>query len=116
MPSDPDHICVRHMPDAAREAVQYCTGKTQQDLEGDRPLQCLLVRALEVIGEAASRASQAIRDQHPEIPWVRMVGIRNRLIHAYFDIDLDIVWQTVRDELPSLIEHLQTILASDEGL
>jgi len=100
------------MLDAAREAVSHCSRKTQDDLESDRPLQCLLIRALEVIGEAASRMSLAFREEHPELPLQRMIGIRNRLIHAYFDID--VVWRTVKEEIPGLIEQLQTIAAEDK--
>ena len=112
---DSDDARVHHMLDAAHEAVRYCSAKTQGDLEGDRPLQCLLIRSLEVIGEAASRTSQTFREKHPDLPLRRMIGIRNRLIHAYFDIDIDIVWQTVTEELPGLIAQLQAIVAEQEA-
>ena len=111
---DSDDARVRHMLDAANEAVLYCSGKTERGLEDDRPLQCLLIRSLEVIGEAASRTSQASRERHPGLPLRRMIGIRNRLIHAYFDIDVGIIWQTATEELPDLIEQLQTIVAEEQ--
>jgi len=112
---DSDETRVRHMLDAAQEAAQHCSAKTRGDLEGDRPLQCLLIRSLEVVGEAASRTSQTFREQHPDLPLRRMVGIRNRLIHAYFDIDMDVVWRTVTEELPGLIDQLHAIVAEEEA-
>lgn len=105
------------MVQAAREAVAACSGKTRQDLEEDRAFQSLLIRALEVVGEAASRTSSALRRKHAEVSWRRMIDIRNRLIHVYFDIDLNVIWRTVTRELPDLIEQLETILDSEqEGL
>lgn len=59
-----------------------------------------LVRLLEIIGEAANNVSEGFRSEHPDIPWRKVVGIRKRLIHGYFDLDLDIVWDTVRKDLP----------------
>lgn len=67
------------------------------------------MRAIEVIGEAASKISEATRIDAPEIPWVAIVAMRNRLIHGYFDIDPDIVWATVNDEIPALLPLLQAL-------
>jgi uncharacterized protein with HEPN domain len=66
-----------------------------------------LVRYLEIIGEAAARISDEGKATMPQLPWNSIVGMRNRLIHAYFDINLDIVWQTVKEELPELLEILK---------
>jgi uncharacterized protein with HEPN domain len=62
-----------------------------------------VIRPLEIIGEAARRISQDTRDAHPEIPWEQMIGMRNRLIHEYFRVNLTTVWETVQNDLPSLI-------------
>jgi uncharacterized protein with HEPN domain len=101
---------LRHMLDAAGEAVGFTRGKTRAGLDGDRKLQLALTRLLEIIGEAASRISPESRDRYPAIPWSAAVAIRNRLIHGYEDVDLDIVWQTVNEDLPRLIESLEKAL------
>ena len=69
-----------------------------------------LVKALEMIGEAASKVTVETRESFPEIPWSEIVAMRNRLIHVYFDINVDIVWQTVIDDLPALESKLQALL------
>jgi uncharacterized protein with HEPN domain len=69
-----------------------------------------LIRELEIIGEAASKVSSDIRSQHPSIPWQDITGMRNRLIHAYFDVDLDTVWRTVSQDLPILKSNIERIL------
>ena len=98
---------LQHMLDASREAIGFAKGKTRADLHADRGLQLILTRLLEIIGEAGSRVPPAVRDSHPEIPWSAVVSIRNRLIHGYEDIDLDIVWQTVNEDLPRLVDALK---------
>lgn len=70
-----------------------------------------LTRCLEVLGEAASKLSDEVRLRCPGIPFARMISMRNRLIHAYFDVDLDIVWTTVSEDLPSLLPVLESVLA-----
>ena len=110
MPQRDDTVRLHHVLDAAREAVSFVQGKQRSDLEKDRKLVLSLVRLVEVIGEAAGQVSQGFRDAHPEIPWPEMIGMRNRLIHAYFDIDLDRVWDTVKDDLPPLIARLERIV------
>lgn len=104
-----DLILIHDMLDAAKEAVSFVQGKTRNDLNQDRKLALSLVHLVEIIGEAAGKVSQKFQDSHPEIPWRVMVGMRNRLVHAYFDIDLDRVWDTVSDDLPPLIEKLSKI-------
>jgi len=113
MRRDPDLNRVYHIWQAATEAVGYTPGRSRADLDTDRPLQHSLVRMLEIIGEAAAGTAPAFRDVHPEIPWQVMTGMRNRLIHAYFDIDLDVVWRTVVEDLPSLIELVEPVLVAE---
>jgi len=72
-----------------------------------------LVKCLEIIGEAAGRLSADFRARHAGIPWGEIVGMRNRLIHAYFEIDYEQVWKTLTEDLPPLIEQLHAILASE---
>lgn len=106
-----DLIRVRHMLDAAREAVAFIQGKTRKDLDEDRKLNLALVRLVEIIGEAAGKVTEAGTKQSPEIPWTLIVGMRNRLAHSYDDIDLDIVWRVVSAELPPLVILLEKIVA-----
>jgi uncharacterized protein with HEPN domain len=79
-------------------------------LDKDRKLVLSLVRLVEVIGEAAGQVTKEFQAAHPEIPWPAIVGMRNRLIHAYFDIDLDRVWDTIKDDLPPLVASLEKII------
>src|SRR5579863_10767460 len=97
------------MMEAAQEALSFAQGRTRQDLNRDRMLSMAITRCIEIIGEAAARISPETKTQHPEIPWAEIVGARNWLIHAYFDIDLDRVWDTIADDLPKLIAELKKI-------
>ena len=94
---------------SARMALSYIQGVGEKGFLSDTGLQDSVVRRLEIIGEAAGRISPKFRARHPEIPWHDMVGMRNRLIHGYDDIDLEIVWNTVRQRLPELLELIQPI-------
>lgn len=98
------------MLDAAEEATGFAVGRDRQDLEEDRQLVLALVQCVEIVGEAASRASSSTRRAHPAIAWADVIGMRNRLIHVYFDIDLDILWDTVTGDSPRLISELRRIL------
>jgi uncharacterized protein with HEPN domain len=98
------------MLDATNEALEFVQGKRRSDLGTDRKLVLSLVKELEIIGEAAGKVSAEIRTQYGAIPWQDISGMRNRLIHAYFDIDLDVVWTTVTKDLPLLKTELETIL------
>jgi uncharacterized protein with HEPN domain len=99
------------MRDAALEAVEFGAGRRPDDLARDRVLTLALVRCTEIIGEAASRVSDIVRSQHPEVPWAEIIGMRNRLVHAYFDVDLERVCDTLALDLPPLIVQLEQMLA-----
>jgi uncharacterized protein with HEPN domain len=86
-----DTVRIRHMLDSADEALSLIEGKKRGDLDSDRLLGLALVRLLEVLGEAASRISKDYRPGHPEIPWMQIIGLRNRLIHGYDSVDMDIL-------------------------
>ena len=98
------------MSDATDEALEFVRGKGRSDLDTDRKLVLSLVKELEIIGEAAGKVSAEIRTRYSAVPWQDISGMRNRLIHAYFDIDLDVVWTTVIRDLPSLKTELEKIL------
>ena len=105
-----DLIRVHHMLDAAQEARSFIRNQTRPALGGNRALVLALVRLIEVIGEAAAQVSKGFQDAHPEIPWAKIIAMRNRLIHAYFDVDLDRVWDTVADDLPPLMVQLEQLV------
>ena len=98
--SESDVVRLRHMLDAARDAVQFGAGRNSGDLGRDRVLALALVRCIEIIGEAASKVSPEIRAKFPEVPWADIIGMRNRLIHAYFEVDLSRVCDTLTADLP----------------
>lgn len=85
MPKD-DRVRLRHMLDAASEAVEFAKGKTRADLERDRLLVLGLLKCIEIVGEAAARVSPDVQSRYPRIPWLDIVGMRNRLVHVYFDL------------------------------
>ena len=109
----PDVIRLQHMLDSARVAVMLASGKTREDLTQDIGLVLALMKSVENIGEAAGKLSSRFREKHPTIAWDRIIGMRNRLIHAYYDINRDILWQTVIEDLPPLIQQLETALATE---
>jgi len=98
------------MLDASRKVIQYVRDETRETLENDEKLALALVRLIEIIGEAASKVSQEKRSDLSEIPWKEVIGMRNRIVHAYFDIDYDIVWNTATVNIPSLVKDLVQIL------
>jgi len=111
-----DRIRLRHMLDAARKAVRFAEGRSRDELENeDDPLADGLVHLVSLIGEAANQVSPAAQAELDAVPWSDIIGMRNRLVHAYFDINLDILWATVQTSLPSLIEHLAPALAEPDG-
>ena len=108
-----DRIRLRHMFEAAQQARTFALGRNRTELDSDRMLSFALVRAIEIIGEAASRVTESTRNEFPDLPWSAIVSMRHRLVHAYFDTDLDRVWDTLTEELPLLIEKLKEILAAE---
>ena len=108
-----DRVRLQHMLKYACEAVVLMEGKIRSDLENSRLHLLAITRLVEVMGEAANKVSKATPRKHPQIPWPKIVGMRNRLIHGYDIVDVGIVWQTVNEELPHLIIELEQILASE---
>ena len=103
------------MRDAAREAIGFAAGRGRSDLDTDRQLLLSIVKDVEIVGEAASRVGAELRSRHPELPWAAIIAMRNRLIHAYFDIDPDVVWDTVTADLAPLLAAIETILENAES-
>jgi uncharacterized protein with HEPN domain len=109
---DPN-LALRQILAHAQEAVTIAEGKTRKDLDQDRLLNLALTRLLEIIGEAANRVPENVQARYPELPWLEMIGARNRLIHGYDNVDFDILWVIITDDLPGLIRQLESILNRD---
>jgi len=99
---------------AARKALQFLEGMTWDEFEGSELHQNAVIRPLEIIGEAARLVSQQTRNAHPEIPWEQMIGMRNRLIHEYFRVNLKTVWETVQNDLHRLIALIEPIVPPED--
>ena len=110
-----DSVRLQHMLDGAKEAVSFVKGQTRIALDRDRKLALSLVRLVEVVGEAAAQVTKESQKKYPGIPWPQIIAMRNRLIHAYFDIDLDRVWKIVKDDLPPLITELEKVISDKKG-
>lgn len=109
-----DIIRLKHMLDAANEIVEFTKDKNQDDFNSDRKLQLSIVHLLEIIGEAGTGVSDKVQKKYLQIPWKSIIGMRNRLIHGYFDIDLIIVWRTAINDIPPLVKKLEKIISSEE--
>ncbi len=96
----------------AQEACGLLANRTRVDLDHDRVLELAVVRLLEIVGEAAARVSHETQERYDDLPWPAIVGLRNRLIHGYDSVDLDVLWAIVSSDLPPLIERLEQIVAN----
>jgi uncharacterized protein with HEPN domain len=101
------------MIEAAESAAQFLAGRTRDDLDQDEMLLFAVVRAIEIIGEAASKISSEARTATPEIPWRAITSMRNRLIHGYADIDPEVVWVTATAEVPAVLPLLRALIGTD---
>lgn len=104
-----DATRIKHIVDAGREILTFVKGFSKKDIQKDRILSLALVKEIEIIGEAASKISDEKRKQLSDIPWKAIIGMRNRLIHAYDDIDMDVLWDTIVGDIPQLIKELEKI-------
>lgn len=102
---------LRDMLDAAEKALSFSAGLTYEEFAADAKTVFATIRALEVIGEAAKSVPESFRAAHRAVPWIDMTGMRDVLIHDYFGVDLSIVWETLRSDLPKLVRDLRRLLA-----
>jgi uncharacterized protein with HEPN domain len=105
--------------DRCNRILRYTAHVTRQQLNDQPMVVDAVLRNLEIVGEAAARVPPEVRTAHPNLPWQSMIGMRNRLIHDYPGIDLDIVWQTIQEDIPDLLSKaeaaLNTELAKRQG-
>ncbi len=114
MPRD-DSAYLLDMLLAARDALSFTEGMSFEDFVQDRRTQLSVLKSVEIVGEAAAHVSEDARRANPDIPWREIVGMRNRLVHVYFDIDLPLVWDTVRRDVPVLIGRLEPLVPPEPG-
>lgn len=105
-----DRARLLHTLEAAQHAGEFSAGMTRSALEQDLLRQYALARAVEVVGEAATNVTDELQANHPQVAWAQIKGMRNRLAHAYFDINLDVLWYAVTVEMPALVLQLEDIM------
>ncbi len=113
MPKD-DLVYVGHMLERAEKAIELTRGKDRLAYERDETLRLALTHLVQTIGEAARHVSREFRDDHPQTPWQAVVGMRHRVVHDYMNVDEDILWDTVTNELGPLAEELKKMLPEDD--
>jgi uncharacterized protein with HEPN domain len=104
--------CLDHMAQAAADACSFVDGLSKDDFLADKRTQQAVIMSLVIIGEAATKVMAAYEEfvqSHPEVPWRSMRGMRNRIAHGYFEINLDVVWDTARSALPALLQQLSVV-------
>lgn len=107
-----DLVYVEHMLDMTRKAIDKTTGVTRDAYDRDENLRLALTHLVQVIGEAARHVSRAFCDEHPDVPWTEIIGMRHKVVHDYLGVDEDIVWQVVTGDLPRLLPVLVRLMTS----
>ena len=110
-----DRLPMLQMLEHAREAIGMLRGSSRAGLAMDRVLQLALVHLVQIVGEAATRVSDAGRARHPEVPWAQAITTRHRVVHGYDRIDYGVVWDTIADDFPPLVQALERALAGEPG-
>ena len=105
-----ERVYIQHMVDNSNKAISFVKDISREDFDRDEKLRLALTHLLQVIGEAARRVSPEFRDKNPQIPWKEIVGMRSKVVHDYLNVDEDIVWQTIKNDLPPLVLELEKIL------
>jgi uncharacterized protein with HEPN domain len=113
MPVIDDASRLQHILEAAQRTVRHTKNRKRVDLDNDELLGLALIRLLEIIGEAAWGISENLRNRYPDIAWRQMANMRNRVIHGYFDVNNDLVWETVTAELPPLIAMIEAVIKNE---
>jgi len=105
-----DTVYLQHILDAIHRIETYTCGLSKEKYLQDGLLQDGVVRQLEIIGEASTNLSEEFQEKHSEIPWGQIISLRNRIVHAYFDINLDITWDIAQGDIPELKKQIESIL------
>jgi uncharacterized protein with HEPN domain len=107
-----DRVYIEHMIDRANKAIDFVAGLSREDFDNNEQLRLAITHLLQIVGEAARRVSMEFRDTHPEIPWKAIVGMRSKVVHDYLNVDEDIVWDTVKNDLAPLVLALEKLLSN----
>jgi len=99
---------------ASQDAIAFVEGLTYEDFLRSKLHQNAVIRPLEIIGEAAGKISNELKSSYPQIPWNLMIGMRNRLIHNYMDVDLQVIWDTIQNDLTPIIRLVSKIMDTEE--
>ena len=110
-----DAVYLVDIIEAARLAISYVQSATEADFLRDTQLQDSVIRRIEIIGEAARRVSEDMKIANPDVPWREMTGMRNLMIHEYDDVDMRVLWRTVQNDLPRLIEQIGPLINQADG-
>lgn len=110
-----DEKRLTHMLEAAKDAVGFLKDKTRDDLDRDKQLTLSLLKSLEMIGEAASKVSKECQLGCEPIPWDNVIELKQQVVHTYWDIDRDWIWNTVTNDLPPIIKALEHLVTSQAG-
>ena len=110
MSSRDDTVYVGHMLDTVRDAMRRVRGLSREQFDADGNLSLAVAHLVQTVGEAARRVSTAFQEQHPEIPWSKVIGMRHKVVHDYMNVDFDIVWDVVTLEFPALATQLERLV------
>jgi len=109
-------VYIRHIYDAIKRLEEYLKGIDYESFLNNNLLQAGVIRELEIIGEASKKLGNDFKKQYPEIPWKNIAGMRDKLIHDYFGVDLDAVWETVERDIPELRNNLKQIIGNENQM
>lgn len=113
MPPKDDRLYLGHMLDTARQAFSKVQGKSRAEYDQDENLRLALAHLIQTIGEAARRVTPETQKANPRIPWSEVIGMRHKIVHDYLDVDFDIIWEVVTNDLPGLVKQLAGIIPEE---
>jgi uncharacterized protein with HEPN domain len=105
-----DRVYLMHIRDSLREVQTFIRGESYESFLKNRMVQNAVMRSFEVVGEAARLISSELRESHPKVPWCLMSDFRNKLIHDYFGLDLEVIWRTATEDTPVLLQQIDELI------